>query len=73
MRSALKKPALITRDGDQTATALRLFSPIDTVRIARDFKIEVVARDRGSHNLPATHDDTFDPLEKKIVDKVEEE
>ena len=71
--TVLKTLALITHDNDQPAIAPGLFRPIDTVRIARDLKIEVVARDRGRHNLPVTQDSTFDAFEQKLIQKVEGE
>jgi hypothetical protein len=71
--TVLKTLALITHDNDQPAIAPGLFRPIDTVRIARVLKIEVVARDRGSHNLPVTQDNTFDAFEQKLIQKVEGE
>jgi hypothetical protein len=73
MWTVLKKSALITHGNDKPAMAPALFRPIDTPRIARDFKIEVVARDRGRHNLPMTQENAFDAFEQKIVQKVEEE
>jgi hypothetical protein len=62
-----------TSNNEQATVSVGLFAPIDTARIARDFKIEVIARDRGKRNLPETHDTNLDALEQKIIQKIEGE
>ena len=58
---------------DKPTLTVEFFRPIDTVRVARDFKVEVIARDRGRHNLPETRDNNLDELEQKIIGKTEGE
>jgi hypothetical protein len=60
-------------NNDQPTVAVGFFPPIDTARIACDLKIEAIARDRGRHNLPGTHDTNLDALEQKIIQKIEGE
>jgi hypothetical protein len=69
----LQQLASIIQNDGQSAIAAGFFRPIDTARIARDFKIEVIARDRGRHNLPETRDSNLDVLEQKIIQKIEGE
>jgi hypothetical protein len=67
-----KRAFIIQYDG-QPAIAPGFFSSIDTARIARDFKVEAIARDRGRHNCPETHEGNLDALEQKISQKMERE
>jgi hypothetical protein len=63
----------LASNNDQPTRPVEFFRPIDTAGVARDFKIEVIARDRGRHNLPGTHDNNLDELEQKITGKIEGE
>jgi hypothetical protein len=63
----------LASNNDQATAAVGYLLLIDTARIARDFKIEAAARDRGRHNLPGTHDTNLDALEQKIIQKMEGE
>jgi hypothetical protein len=69
----LQKLALIIQNDGQPTIAAGFFRPIDTARIARDFKIEAIARDRGRHDLPETRDNSLDALEQKLIQKAEVE
>jgi hypothetical protein len=69
----LQRLASIVQSNDVSAVATGFFRPTDTARIARDFKIETIARDRGRHNLPETRDNNLDALEQKIIQKMEAE
>jgi hypothetical protein len=69
----LQKFAPIIQNNDQPAAVAGFFRPIDMARIARDFKIEAIARDRGRHNLPETRDNSLDAPEQKIIQKIEGE
>jgi hypothetical protein len=69
----LQKLAPSIQNNDQSAVTAGFFRPIDMARIARDFKIEAIARDRGRHNLPETRDSNLDALEQKIIQKTEGE
>jgi hypothetical protein len=63
----------LASNNDQSTVAVGFFPPINTASIARDLKIEAVARDRGRHDLPGTHDTNLDALEQKIIQKIEGE
>jgi hypothetical protein len=63
----------LASNNDQSTVAVGFFPPINTASIARDPKIEAVARDRGRHDLPGTHDTNLDALEQKIIQKIEGE
>jgi hypothetical protein len=65
--------ATIVQNKDQPAVAAALFPQIDTARIARDLKIETIARDRGRHDLPETRDNSLDAMEQKIIQEMEGE
>jgi hypothetical protein len=65
----LQKLVSVVRNNDQPAVAPGFLRPIDTARIARDFKIEAIAGDRGEHNLPETRDANLDAIEQKIIQK----
>jgi hypothetical protein len=69
----LQKLASVVRNNDQPAVAPGFLRPIDTSRIARDFKIETIAGDRGEQNLPETRDTNLDAIEQKIIQKIESE
>jgi hypothetical protein len=69
----LQQLASTNQNNDQPVVAAGVFRPIDTARIARELKIEAVARDRGGHNLPETGDNNLDALERKIIQTIDGE
>jgi hypothetical protein len=69
----LQQLASTNQNNDQPVVAAGVFRPIDTARIARELRIEAVARDRGRHNLPETGDNNLDGLEQKIIQTIDGE
>jgi len=61
------------RGSEKPASAAGFLRPIDTAAIAREFRLEQVAEERGKAGVPSANASAPDAIEQQIIQKIEGE